>query len=124
MLAQEIRSKFDRDEAMRIAARPRGLQWRRPLKIEGERLRRKLNRLLRVGQPGSALKIQAQLQAAGMKTARPIELCIRREFVPLETESQFAITAKQRSPAVAYRLPGRTFRKGGIGAGGDPPSSA
>src|SRR5690348_2285748 len=111
MFSEKRRRKFNCDEAMLLARAARCNQRRLSLKVKREHSRQQINRLLSIGQFSTALQIQAQLNAAGMKTSRPIKLLFRRELVPLEAEPQVLIVAKQRPPARADSIPCRRFRK-------------
>lgn len=60
---------------------------------------------LAVGKRGVSRKIQAQLDAAGMKAAGPIELLRASEVMPFKAETKFPKIAKKWTPARAHLAP-------------------
>ena len=57
----------------------------------------------------AAFEIQADFDAAGMKTSAPVKCPAGFEVMPLKTHSAAMHTAVQMPPAVANRAPHRTF---------------
>src|SRR5262245_45487930 len=127
MFAQEGHRKFQRDELMVFAATARTGKARSALVIEsgrrggkGEGAAARLNFAL-------AGQVQTNFECAGMKTARPIEITLECEVMPLNAESAFLETAVERSPAVANpdpsgrfaeaRRAGARVRAGSVGCG-------
>ena len=94
MRFQELRRELDGDEAVLVLRARAGREGRRALEVEDAGAGTKLDRLAGVGQGRLAVEVEAQLQAARMKTARPIQLRLRFEIVPLKAEAEGAKTAK------------------------------
>src|SRR6185503_21146348 len=58
-----------------------------------------------------SIQVQAQLDAARMKTRRPIKLAPGEEVVPFQAVTHAAKAAEQRLPAGAHVAPGGAFGK-------------
>jgi hypothetical protein len=56
-----------------------------------------------------AFEVEAEFEAARMKTGGPIQLLFCCEFVPLEAEAKFAIAAKEWAPSAAHVTPRRSL---------------
>src|SRR5690242_14417856 len=57
------------------------------------------------------VQVQAKLNAALMKTRRPVKLPLRVEVVPLDAVTHAAKAAEQRLPAIARVAPRLRFRE-------------
>src|SRR6478735_8285378 len=106
MFAKELRRKLDSDELMPFPGPARRRQRRLTLVIEREHPRLQWNAPLTLGQSSVPREIQAKLNAAWVKAARPIQFPGGLEIMPLETETQLAEIAEERPPARANGIPG------------------
>ena len=82
-----------------------------PVKADGQRRERSF--LAVEGDAAVAGEIQADLDAARMKTFAPVKFRVRLEVVPLETHACPAHAAVQMPPALANRSPRRAFGEHG-----------
>ena len=64
-----------------------------------------------------AFEIQADFDAAGMKTSAPVKCPAGFEVMPLKTHTAAMHTAVQMPPAIANRAPHRTFGERGHDTG-------
>ena len=60
-----------------------------------------------------AFEVQADFDAAGMKTFAPVEFLVRLEIMPLKAHARATHAAVQMPPAVADRAPRRAFGERG-----------
>jgi len=88
---------------------PRRAQWLVAAPVEADRQWRKRNFPAVEGDAAIAREVQANLDAAGMKTSAPVKFRVRLEVVPLETHARSAHTAVQMPPAFTNRRPRRAF---------------
>jgi hypothetical protein len=109
VLLQEFGREFNRDETVMFVSGARGDQRGLSLEIKGETLGHQSGGLRSVGQLGPAIEIEAKLEAAGVKSAGPVELLVDRKFVPFKAETQVPVAAKQRTPTRPDFFPGRRF---------------
>ena len=109
MPPQEIERHFDGEKLVPLIRLPGRAQqlFAAPVKAGGQR--RERNFLAVEGDVPVAGKVQADLDAAGMKTFAPVKFRVRFEIVPLEAHARAAHAAVQMPPAVANRMPRRTF---------------
>jgi len=108
---QKPRRVFHGDEGVPHAFLAASGERGRPLAIESEGpiLQRHPHRPV-LHRRGSC-QVQAELEGAGMKAARPVERVAALEVVPFDAEAQFPHIAEEGTPAIADGSPGRGFRK-------------
>ena len=110
---KEWQRQFNGDELMPLATPPPRFQPRDVLGIKPGGGRGQFKRAparLHLAVPGH---VQANLQTAGMKTARPIQVVFGRKIMPLDAVTQVSKVPIQLPPAVADRYPcGRLGKPG------------
>ncbi len=120
MRGEEGGREFDGDEAMDLPGKASSLERLGTLTIKTGGPRRQLELPIAKDQLPGPAEIQAEFEAFRMKTRCPIHLAIRREFVPLETHSQFCEIAEQLTPTRPGRAPQygfSTIHESGVHAG-------
>ena len=115
---QKIERHLDGEKLVPLVGRPRGgkFLFAAPVKAGGQRRKHGLGFV--AVDTALAFEIQADLDAAGMKTFAPVKFRVRLEVVPLEAHARAAHTAVEMPPALANRAPHRAFgergRDGGV----------
>ena len=105
----KIERHFNGEKLMPLVRLPHRAQWlfAAPVKSGGQRRERSF--LFVEINAAIAFKVQANFNAAGMKTYSPIKFIARLKIMPLETHARAMHAAVQMPPAVANRAPCRTF---------------
>src|SRR5687767_10739651 len=103
---EKFRRKLDGDELMCFPCAPGRGKRRLALMIKCQHPRAQFHPALAVGKCGAPGEVKAQLDATGMKTARPIEFLRAPEVMPFKAEAKFAEVAEKRAPARAHLAPG------------------
>ncbi len=112
MIAQKSIAEFDRDEPMLLARRALRPQRAAPGTINPRRQRLEFHRPWAERHGTIPREIQAQFDAARMKTPRPLERLRGGEFVPLHTDTQVMEPAVQQVPIAPDSFPNRRFADG------------
>src|SRR5208337_1593575 len=100
MPSQKIKRHLDGEKSMPLLRLPRGPQGLFAAPVKSNRQRRKHRLALVVRDPSVAFEIQADLDAAGMKTPAPVKFHIRFEVMPLKARAPVRQTAVQMPPAI------------------------
>ena len=111
MFGEERTGKFHREKLVLLARRALRRQRFIRAMIKARRVRRELGPPAAAFHEAVAVQIQAQLDAARMKTRRPVELALRQKVMPLDAVTHAAKTAEDRLPARAHVAPRAGFGK-------------
>src|SRR5262252_2377057 len=114
MAAQEIERHFDRKKPVQLIRLPRGSQSVLATSVKSDTHRREQNFAVVKGDASVSLAIQADLNAAGVKTPTPIQFLTHREVVPLEAHSHTAYAAVQMPPTLTGGTPERALGENGF----------
>ena len=118
---EKFRGEFDGDELVVFARRARRLQRLCAATIEACGHGRELRLGPAPAHGAVTSEVEANLGAAFVKTARPINRLLRFKVVPLEAHAEFAETAIKLTPTRADGTPSRRFfagEGGDVGCGG------
>jgi len=88
---------------------PRGGQSFFAASIKPDGQRRECGFVIVDGDAAVAFAIQADFDAAGMKTFTPIKFLTHREVVPLEAQARAGYAAVQMPPTITDGMPRRAF---------------
>jgi hypothetical protein len=106
---QKIIGHFHGEKLMLLICLARGRQSFCAAPIEPDCQRRECGFVIVDGDPAVAFTIQANFDAAGMKTFTPIKFLAYRKVVPLEAQARAGYAAVQMPPTVTDRMPCRAF---------------
>src|SRR4030095_5524890 len=114
VVAEKIRREFDGDESMAVNRPAPRLQGTDAADIKPRRPRPQFHAFIAGGHVSLASKVQADLDAPGVKAATPVHVAVRFQLMPLEAESVAPEAASQLTPFGADRRPDSILAQPGL----------
>jgi hypothetical protein len=109
---QKIIGHFYGEKLMLLIRLPRGGQSFCAAPVKPDCQWRECGLVIVDGDAAVAFAIQADFDAAGMKTFTPIKFLTHREVVPLEAQAHAGYAAVQMPPTITDGMPSRAFGEG------------